>query len=177
MSTTRRDRRPVLVAHRLGQKRIGGLQRRVVGLDDRVLGVHLGRLGLERGLGSLREVSVLVLLLDGSRGGLGAGLGGGRPATDELLGLGGVVSHVLLGDLGVLGCGLLGSLAELGGLSADDLGGLAEVLVDELLVRLVDERGEEEGSGGNQREAPVRNDLDEVVRDEGGDGSLEDVSC
>jgi hypothetical protein len=160
----------------LGQERVSSLQGRVVGLDDRVLGVDRGRVGrLEGLLGRRREVGLLVLLLDGSRSSLGAGLGRGGPAADELLGLGGVVSHVLLSDLSVLGCGLLRSLTELGGLRADDLGRLAEVLVDELLVRRVEERGEEEDSGGNQGKAPVGNDLDEVVRDEGGDGGLQTI--
>jgi hypothetical protein len=43
------------------------------------------------------------------------------------------------------------------------VGGLAEVLIDELPVGLVDERGEEENGGGNQGKSPVGNDLDEVV--------------
>lgn len=104
------------------------------------------------------------------------GLGRGGPATDQLLGLSGVVSHVLLGGLSVLGRGLLRDLAELSGLAADDLGSLTEVLIDELLVQLVDERGEEEDSGGNQGKAPVGDDLDEVVRDEGSDRGLYSVS-
>jgi hypothetical protein len=46
------------------------------------------------------------------------------------------------------------------------MSGLPEVLIDELLVGLIDERGEEEDRGGNQGKAPVGNDLDEVVGDE-----------
>lgn len=161
---------------RLGQERVGALQGRVVGLDDRILGVGLGQLGRLEGL--LRrsgEVGVLVFLLDSSRSGLGMSLGRGRPAADQLLGLGGVVAHVLLGDLGILSGSLLCGLTQLGSLSADDVGGLAEVLVDELLVGLVDERGEEEDGGGDQGKSPVGNDLDKVVGDEGSESGLKSI--
>jgi hypothetical protein len=48
--------------------------------------------------------------------------------------------------------------------------------VDELLVGGVDERGEKDDSGGDHGQAPVGDDLDEVVRDKGGESGLEWVS-
>lgn len=173
----------------LGQEGVSGLegrlsrpQRWVVGPDDRVLGDDHGQLGgLELSLGRSGEVGIAILLLgrDASGGSsLGVSLGRGRTAasTDQLLSLGGVVTHVLLSDLSVLSCGLLGSITELGGLGVDDVAGLAEVLVDELLVLLIYERGEEEDGGEDQGQSPVGDDLDEIVGDEGSDGSLGSVS-
>lgn len=71
---------------------------------------------------------------------------------------------------------LLGNRAELSRLGADNLAGMLELGVDELLVGGVDERGEEDDGGGDDGQAPVGNNLDEVVRDEGSEGGLWRVS-
>lgn len=148
-------------------------QDRTLSLDDRLL---LGLEAINRGdgevgglviLGRLGEIGVLVLL--GSE--LDMGLGRDRAATsDQLLSLGGVISHVLLGDLGGLGSALLGGLTELGSLSTNDLAGMVKLVVNDLLVGLVDEGSEEDGGGGDQSKAPVRNDLDEVIGEESSEG-------
>lgn len=67
---------------------------------------------------------------------------------------------------------LLGNGAELGRLGIDSLAGMLELGVDELPVGQVDERREEDDRGGDQGEAPVGDDLDEVIRDEGGESGL-----
>jgi hypothetical protein len=72
---------------------------------------------------------------------------------------------------GLLGV-LLGNRAELGRLSANNLAGVLELGVNELLVGGVDERGEEDDRGGDDSQAPVGDDLDEVVRDESSEGGL-----
>ncbi len=134
-----------------------------------MLGSHdrlLGKLELvPRGRG---EIGILEVALD--RLGLG-----GAGATDQGLGLGGVVTHVLLGDQsGLLGV-LLGDRANLGSLVVDHIVGLLEVVVDELLVGGVDQRNSEGERGAEQCETPVGNDLDEVVREEGTDSSLDGI--
>lgn len=136
------------------------------GLVDQRLDVVLGSLGEVGRLDSRRLLLDLLpdLLLQ---------LLPLRAATlDQGLSLGGVVAHVLLGDLGSLLGVLLGDGAELGGLGVDDLAGVLELGVDELLVGGVDERGEEDDRGGDHGQAPVGDDLDEVVRDEGGESGL-----
>lgn len=92
---------------------------------------------------------------------------------DERLGLGGVIAHVLLGHLGSLLCVLLGDGAELGRLGIDHVAGMLELRVDELLVGGVDEGREEDDGSGEHGQAPVGDDLDEVVRREGGQRGLE----
>lgn len=118
-----------------------------------------------RGLGEIRVLQVRLGRLRGSLGGSGS-------ATDHLLGLCGVVAHVLLGDLGSLRSVLAGDLAQLLGLAVDQVGGLLEVVVDELLVGGIDQGNEEQEGGGNQSKAPVRDDLDQVVRQECANSSL-----
>jgi hypothetical protein len=46
------------------------------------------------------------------------------------------------------------------------LASVLDVVVDELLGRLVDERGEEDDRGADQGEAPEWDDLDQVVGEE-----------
>ncbi len=118
-------------------------------------------------LGDCGEIGVMVLL-----GGLGSRLGGCRPATQHLLGHGGVVAHILLGDLGRVGGVLASDFADLAGLGRYNVRRLLNVVVDELLVCRVDERHQEEHGRGNQGKTPVWDDLDEVVREEGGDAGL-----
>ena len=63
-------------------------------------------------------------------------------------------------------------LLDLLGLGVDDVGCVLDVVVDELLVRLVDERGEEDDRGGDQGEAPEWDDLDQVVGEESANEGL-----
>lgn len=107
----------------------------------------------------------------GLGGSLGS-LGRGRPSSDQLLSLGSVVSNILLGEFGGLGRVLAGDLSKLLALRVDNVAGLLEVVVDELLVSRVDKGRKENDRSGNQGKAPVRNDLDKVVRDKGTNGSL-----
>ena len=97
-------------------------------------------------------------------------------AVEQRLRLGSVVAYNLLSDL----CGLLGVLlrngAELSSLSIDNVTSMLQLPVNKLLVRGVDERRKEDDSRSNQRETPVRNDLDQVVRQKGTQGRLERVS-
>lgn len=65
-----------------------------------------------------------------------------------------------------------GELLDLLGLGVDDVGCVLDVVVDELLVRLVDERGEEDDRGTDQGEAPEWDDLDEVVGEESANEGL-----
>lgn len=53
--------------------------------------------------------------------------------------------------------------AQLLGLAVDKVLGLLELVVNELLVGSVDQRSEEDNSGGNERKTPVRDNLDKVV--------------
>ncbi len=93
-------------------------------------------------------------------------------ALDQGLGLGRVIAHVLLGHLRGLLRVLLGSLADLGRLGIHQVARVLELRVDELLVGGVDERREEDDGRGDDGQRPVGYDLDEVVREEGGDGGL-----
>jgi len=63
-------------------------------------------------------------------------------------------------------------LLDLLGLGVDDVGCVLDVVVDELLVRLVDERGEEDDRGVDQGEAPEWDDLDQVVGEESANEGL-----
>lgn len=67
---------------------------------------------------------------------------------------------------------LTGELAHLLGLLTSDSGSLVELLVNELLVGLVDERAEEEEGDTNEGETPNWDNLDQVVGDEGSNESL-----
>ena len=122
----------------------------------------------------LTLVSGDVLLLDGNGFGLGdSRRDGATAATDHLLSLGSIVSSELLCALGG-SCGVVArELLDLLGLCVDHVGGILEVVVDELLVRLVDERGEEEDGGGDEGETPEWDDLDQIVRQESSDEGLE----
>lgn len=67
---------------------------------------------------------------------------------------------------------MAGEVLDLDGLLVDDGRGFGEVGIDELLVGLVDQWGEEEDGGSNKRHAPEWNNLDEVVGEEGTNESL-----
>jgi hypothetical protein len=133
--------------------------------------------GLELLLRRSREVLTLVsrdvLLLD--RSGFGLGDGGrnrAASATNHLLSLGCIFSCILLCGLGGSGSMVAGEFLDLLGLGVDDVGCVLDVVVNQLLVRLVDERGEEDDRGGDQGEAPEWDDLDQVVREESANKGL-----
>lgn len=95
---------------------------------------------------------------------------------DQGLGLSGIIANILLGELGGLLRLLLGNSADLRGLGIDDVAGLLELLVDELLVGGVDKGRKEDDGGGNQCKAPGGDDLDKIVREESTEGNLKTVS-
>ena len=86
--------------------------------------------------------------------------------ADHVLSLGSVVTDVLLGDLGGLGSVLAGNAAQLLGLRVNHIRGLLQVVVNQLLVGGVNERGKEGDGGCDESQAPVGNNLDQVVREE-----------
>jgi hypothetical protein len=133
--------------------------------------------GLEFLLWRSREVLTLVsrdiLLLN--RSGFSLGDGGrdrAASATNHLLSPGSIVSCILLCSLGGSGGMVASELLDLLGLGVDDVGCVLDVVVDELLVRLVDERGEEDDRGADQGEAPEWDDLDQVVGEESANEGL-----
>lgn len=147
-----------------------------LGGDQRLLlrnGGDLGNLVGDRLVdGGSRERRVLGDVLGLLADGLGGRGGVGALATEHLLDLASVVTSILLGQRSdVLGL-LLHNTLDLGGLSVDDVGGALEVLINQLLVRSIDKRNEKGHSGGNESKAPVRDELDEVVREVGGNTSL-----
>jgi hypothetical protein len=141
--------------------------------------------GLELLLWRGREILALeawnVLLLDQrlSLGWLGRCNRGGRSSTsaaNQLLCLLGVVSNILFGSLGSAGGMVAGELSDLFGLLVCNVRSLREVLVDELLVRLVDKRRKEQNGGRDKRETPEWDKFDQVVGDECAEESLRMVS-
>ncbi len=93
----------------------------------------------------------------------------------HLLGLGRVISNERLCGLGGTGGVLTGERLDLLGLGVDNVRGIGKVVIDELLVRLVDERSEEENRGRNERKTPQWDELDQEVRQEGTQESLEHI--
>ena len=65
-----------------------------------------------------------------------------------------------------------GKLLDLLGLGVDHIRGVLEMVVDELLVRLVDKGAEEEDGGGDQGKTPEWDDLDQVVGEESANEGL-----
>lgn len=63
-------------------------------------------------------------------------------------------------------------LSELLSLGGDNVLCVLNVVVDQLLVGGVDQRHGEQEGGGEKRESPVRNDLNEPVGEEGTEGNL-----
>ena len=107
-----------------------------------------------------------VLLLD---------LGRRRASTvlvDRLLSLSSSLLGVALNGLGSISGVLVGKTLDLRGLLASDLSALLKLSVDDLLVLNVDERSEVGDEGGDQCQAPERDELDEEVGDERGEESL-----
>ena len=67
---------------------------------------------------------------------------------------------------------LSGHIADLRGLIIDDVARVAEVVINELLVLNVDERGQEDDAVGDKSKTPQRDEFDEPVADEGGEEGL-----
>lgn len=147
----------------------------------------VGRLGEQRLLiGHERQrlrgrgLEGLLSRRDGKLGALGLGHGrrlrgssrAGAAAANHLLHLASVLAGVLLANSGQVAHLLLGDATDLGGLRADGIRGRLELGVDELLVRGIDERNGESNDSADDGETPVRDQLDEVVREEGRDASL-----
>lgn len=138
-------------------------------------GLRGSRLGLRR-----RRERRAVNLVDGDAGdGVGGLLahvtlvdGGLLGAAHRFLGFGdialGGARGRLIGPVAVVS----GQIADLRGLLGDDLLGVGDVVVDEVLVGDVDERGEVDDGGGDESQAPVWGDLDEEVGEEGGEEGL-----
>lgn len=95
---------------------------------------------------------------------------------NQLMCLSGVLTKSTLCSLGGLSSVMTSELLDLISLLVDDSGEGLEVLVDELLVGLVDQGGEEEDGGGDDSKAPVWNDLDEVVGEESTEKCLLQIS-
>lgn len=142
-------------------------------------GKRLGLLDGRKGLidGSSGELGLLLSHGEGGGGVLNSGLLRADlrrlgSATEELLNLASVVASVLLSKSGNVVNLLLRNIADLSSLSVDHIGSGLELSVDELLVGGVHERGEEDDSSSDDSKAPVGNNLDQVVADEGGSESL-----
>lgn len=71
---------------------------------------------------------------------------------------------------------LSGEFAHLIRLVVDDVTGIRDMMVNELLVLDIGERSEEDDRVSNQCQGPKRHPLDEPVADEGGKESLPFVS-
>ena len=73
---------------------------------------------------------------------------------------------------------VVGHILHLAGLGVDDLGGVGQVGVDDLLVVDVDERAQVGQRGSDERQTPEGDDLDQPVGEEGsgaggyGDGDV-----
>jgi hypothetical protein len=115
-------------------------------------------------LRSNREVGLLRLLSHS--------LGRCAATTKQFLSLGSVVTNVLLRDLSRLGSVLACNCAKLLGLGVDHVRGLLQVVIDKLLVRRIDERCKEGDSSCDQGKTPVRDNLDEVIRQESSNSNL-----
>lgn len=135
-----------------------------------VRGGNIRSLGLFSG--GRRELG----LLGGSRSRLSRGRWGDTATAQHLLGLLRIVSSILLGDRGDVRGLLLSNAANLGSLGIDDVGGILELLVDDLLVRGVNKRNKEDHGSGDKSESPVWDNADKVVREEGSHGSLQNSS-
>lgn len=143
-----------------------------VALDAAIEGVGLE--GLLSGRGRELRLDGESRLIDSGNGLLGLFdlLAGGGLAVEKILDLVGVVTSVLLADGRNLLHLLRSDISNLSGLRVDQLRSMVNLLVDELLVRGVDQGNQESNSGSNDGKTPVRNKLDQVVRDEGSDEGL-----
>lgn len=92
--------------------------------------------------------------------------------TDHGRGLIGVVACGSLDGLESLSSVLGSEILDLRRLRADNVGSVFEVTIDELLVRDVDKRAEEDNGGGEKAEAPEWEDLNQEVSEECSKGGL-----
>jgi hypothetical protein len=60
-------------------------------------------------------------------------------------------------------CVVAGKLLDLLGLLVDNIGGIVDVVVDELFIRLVYEWAEEEDGGRDESKTPEWDDLNQIV--------------
>jgi len=135
-----------------------------VGRRNRLIsrgGGELRLLGRESRVGVLRHVDLL------ARRSL---------ALEETLDLVAVVADVLLTDVGNLLHLFRSNTLDLGSLAVDELGSVVKLLVDELLVRSVDQRHNKSNGSANEGKTPDGNELDKVVGDKSSDESLPTVS-
>lgn len=93
-------------------------------------------------------------------------------ASKEVMDLAAVVASVLLANGRNLLHLLRGNISDLSGLRVDKLRGVVELLINKLLVGSVNQRNKENDSGANNSKAPVGNELDKVVGNEGSDKGL-----
>jgi len=93
----------------------------------------------------------------------------------QLLSLLGVLSGVLLHCLRGAASVLSRKVFHLVGLLVDDVAGIVDVVVNELLVLDVDKWSKEDDTVRNQGKAPQRHPLDEPVADERGNAGLQIV--
>ena len=102
------------------------------------------------------------------RGGSLGGCGAAASVTNVALSLSGVIPSILLHSLAIATRMMSGQILHLLGLGIGELGCVREMVVDELLVGLVDQRREVDHGRSDERKTPERRELDEPVRDEGG---------
>lgn len=96
-------------------------------------------------------------------------LGGGGSSTvlvDGLLRLIGILSSIVLESLGCISGLLRGEIFDLIRLLGGHLAGVFELSIDSILVLNVYKRAEVGNRGGDQSQAPERNELDEEVGDQ-----------
>lgn len=130
----------------------------------------------------LRRGGEILTLVGGGvnlRGFCGGNRRGGATTSiaNILLSLGRVVPNILL-------CGISGArsvvaseLLDLLGLLVDNIGGVGDVVIDELLVGFVNERSHEQDRRGDESKTPQWDDLDQVVGEEGTKESLRLVNA
>ena len=92
--------------------------------------------------------------------------------TEHVLGLGSVLVGVRLERRAGPGRVVAGEVADLLRLRVDQVAGVADLLVNGLLVGAVDQRTQEESGGAHQAETPERRELDEEVAQRGGNEGL-----
>ena len=95
--------------------------------------------------------------------------------SDVFLRLARVLAGVFLHSTCDLRGVLVGEILDLARLGVRNVLSIGQVLVDELLVVHVDQRGEEDDGGADEAETPKGDDLEKEVCEEGGHASRESV--
>ena len=93
-------------------------------------------------------------------------------SSNHLLRLSSVVASVLFHGRGSARCVLTCKVADLTGLWIGDVRGIFEVVIDQLLVRNVNERTEVENAGRDEAKTPERGKADQEVGNKGGEKCL-----